>query len=71
MPLLIVTCGTLGDDPVTVEVRLQEQLEMAERWSAIIMLEEADIFLRNRSNDSMKFAGITSGMRNNHITVDL
>lgn len=49
IPLYVMAAGDLGLDPRTVENRLQDTMAMCSRWGAILLLDEADIFLEERS----------------------
>ncbi|CAN8103121.1 unnamed protein product [Discula destructiva] len=49
VPLYIMAAGDLGLDPRSVEARLQDVMSMCSRWGAILLLDEADIFLEERS----------------------
>jgi AAA+ superfamily predicted ATPase len=44
-----MSAGDLGFDPRRVETKLQDILEMCSRWNAILLLDEADVFLEQRS----------------------
>ncbi|KIM96604.1 hypothetical protein OIDMADRAFT_75796, partial [Oidiodendron maius Zn] len=48
VPLYSISAGDLGTDPPYVQARLQEMFEIAEAWKAVILLDEADIFLEKR-----------------------
>jgi Cdc6-like AAA superfamily ATPase len=48
-PLYNVSVGELGTDPVTLESRLTKILEICSLWNAIILFDEADIFLEKRT----------------------
>lgn len=48
-PLYIMSAGDLGLDASEVEYRLQRVLDMCTRWNAILLLDEADVFLEQRS----------------------
>jgi AAA+ superfamily predicted ATPase len=45
----VMSAGDLGFDPSNVESKLQDILEMCSRWNAILLLDEADVFLEQRS----------------------
>jgi AAA+ superfamily predicted ATPase len=45
----MMSAGDLGFDPRKVETNLQDILEMCSRWNAILLLDEADVFLEQRS----------------------
>lgn len=49
VPLYMMSAGDLGLDPRNVESKLQNILEMCTKWSAILLLDEADVFLEQRS----------------------
>ncbi|KAI7009359.1 P-loop containing nucleoside triphosphate hydrolase protein [Hortaea werneckii] len=49
VPLYMMSAGDLGLDPRGVESKLQGVLDMCTRWNALLLLDEADIFLEQRS----------------------
>ncbi|KAL8343309.1 hypothetical protein RB598_004582 [Gaeumannomyces tritici] len=49
-PLLRIDSSTLGTTSESVEKGLQEVLSRAARWKAIALLEEADVFMEQRSS---------------------
>jgi hypothetical protein len=49
VPLYTMSAGDLGFDPRKVESKLQDILEMCSRWNAVLLLDEADVFLEQRS----------------------
>ncbi|KAF2748329.1 P-loop containing nucleoside triphosphate hydrolase protein [Sporormia fimetaria CBS 119925] len=49
VPLYMMSAGDLGLDPRRVESKLQGILEMCTRWNAVLLLDEADVFLEQRS----------------------
>lgn len=53
LPLLRVNVGRLGTEPSEVESNLKVYLELAERWGAILLLDEADIFLEARDSENV------------------
>ena len=48
-PLYMMSAGDLGLDSSNVESSLTNVLEMANKWHAILLLDEADVFLEQRS----------------------
>lgn len=50
-PLYSVSIGELGTDPQSLEEKLSEILELASMWKAVLLLDEADIFLEKRGSD--------------------
>lgn len=50
-PLYSVQCSELGVDPEKLEKSLNVVLKRAERWKAILLLDEADVYIRERGQD--------------------
>ncbi|KAH8664638.1 P-loop containing nucleoside triphosphate hydrolase protein [Xylariales sp. PMI_506] len=59
-PLYAVTAGDLGTKPETLETRLGEIFNLATRWDAILLLDEADIFLQDRDYTSLERNALVS-----------
>nr|POE85431.1 hypothetical protein CFP56_43747 [Quercus suber] len=47
-PLYMVSAGELGTDPAKLEFELQKILDIAHSWGAVLLLDEADVFLEKR-----------------------
>lgn len=61
-PLIGLTIADIGIEDTDVEERLSKWFVLAERWSAILLLAEADIFLERRTQGDIKRNGLVSGM---------
>jgi SpoVK/Ycf46/Vps4 family AAA+-type ATPase len=48
-PLYRVTCGDIGTKPVEVEQYLESVLHLSKNWGCVVLLDEADVFLEQRS----------------------
>lgn len=48
-PLYMVSVGELGMDSRTLETELNKILDIAHSWGAVLLLDEADIFLEKRT----------------------
>lgn len=48
-PLYVVSAGDLGTDSRTLERELQNILDVAHSWGAVLLLDEADVFLEKRT----------------------
>lgn len=48
-PLYAVSAGELGTSPQSVESQLTRVMELAETWDAVLLLDEADVFLQRRN----------------------
>lgn len=51
-PLLVVGVGEIGIDAERAESKLQQLFDLAARWEAILLIDEADVFLETRSSDA-------------------
>ena len=47
-PLYTVSGGELGAEPEKVDDRLNVILEITRRWSCVLLIDEADVFLSVR-----------------------
>jgi len=50
-PLYKVQSSQLGTNPEKIEEQLKEVLRRAERWGAILLIDEADVYIRERGED--------------------
>lgn len=50
-PLYTVQCSQLGINPEQIEQRLRAVLVRAQRWGAVLLLDEADVYIRARDTD--------------------
>ena len=60
-PLYIVSGGELGASPDEVEKTLQDILELSKLWKAVILIDEADVFLEERSAHDIVRNNFVSG----------
>ncbi|KAF4871222.1 hypothetical protein CGCSCA1_v009467 [Colletotrichum siamense] len=59
-PLLPITCGDLGMTPTEVETNLQNSFQLAQVWDCVLLLDEADVFLAERSQDNIERNALVS-----------
>jgi hypothetical protein len=50
-PLYTVQCSQLGLEPADLEASLMRAFTRAQRWNAILLLDEADVYVRQRGDD--------------------
>lgn len=62
-PLYRVHSGQLGTSAVSVEAALSDILRRAARWDAILLLDEADVYIRRRDNDLQHNAIVAEFLR--------
>lgn len=60
-PLYMVSAGELGTSSQEVEKALTTILDLAYRWNAILLLDESDVFLEQRSSDNLQRNQLVSG----------
>lgn len=53
-PLYIVNIGDLGTDVCTVDRALVTIFALAPKWNAIVLIDEADVFLEERSSANLE-----------------
>lgn len=59
-PLYIISSGELGETSTQLQHRLLQVFELAETWKAVVLLDEADVFLAERKDDNISRNAITS-----------
>ncbi|KAH0017120.1 P-loop containing nucleoside triphosphate hydrolase protein, partial [Aureobasidium melanogenum] len=59
-PLYVVSSGDLGTDSFTLDQRLTQILDMASTWRAVLLIDEADVFLERRSLHDMERNALVS-----------
>ena len=59
-PLYSVTVGELGTNVDTLERKLNNILEIANSWDAVILIDEADIFMEARNKNDVERNGMVS-----------
>ncbi|KAL8295804.1 hypothetical protein RB600_001340 [Gaeumannomyces tritici] len=60
-PLFPITCGDLGSSSAQeVEKNLEKFFELARRWSCVLLLDEADVFLSSRQKGDIRQNSLVS-----------
>ncbi|KAK1750508.1 AAA family ATPase [Echria macrotheca] len=59
-PLYSISAGDLGGSPSTLDERLSRTLDLASTWNAVLLIDEADVFLERRSLHDMQRNGLVS-----------
>lgn len=60
-PLLSITAADLGHEPEALEDSLLMYFKRASDWDAIVLLDEADVYLERRTIHDLKRNSIVSG----------
>ncbi|KAE8445487.1 hypothetical protein EG329_013377 [Mollisiaceae sp. DMI_Dod_QoI] len=59
-PLYRVTCGDIGTNADAIEKHLQQVLHLGRVWGCVVLLDEADVFLEERSLADMQRNALVS-----------
>ncbi|KAL8827249.1 MAG: hypothetical protein Q9191_003302 [Dirinaria sp. TL-2023a] len=59
-PLYSITSGDLGTDPETMERNLRQVFDYAVAWDAVLLLDEADVFLAERNLENFRRNALVS-----------
>ncbi|KAK4040164.1 hypothetical protein C8A01DRAFT_35852 [Parachaetomium inaequale] len=59
-PLYRVTCGDIGIEPTDVERYLESVFTIGKAWGCVVLLDEADVFLEERTVSDQKQNAIVS-----------
>jgi len=54
VPLYAMSAGDLGLDPAGIEETLNTIMDMVSKWNAVLLLDEADVFLEARSTADLE-----------------
>ncbi|KAF4465891.1 ATPase [Fusarium albosuccineum] len=60
-PLMILTCSDIGIDPVEVERNLTREFKKAKSWGAVLLIDEADVFMERRSTKDLTRNSLVAG----------
>lgn len=66
-PLLSLTVADIGTMETQIESQLLRWFTLAEAWNAVLLVDEADIFLERRQNRDLARNGLVSGAINAHL----
>jgi SpoVK/Ycf46/Vps4 family AAA+-type ATPase len=58
--LFPVTCGDIGTEPEEVENYLESVLTLGKTWQCVVLLDEADVFLEQRSLEDLRRNALVS-----------
>ena len=60
LPLYVVTAGELGIEPNSMDKSLATIFEIAQMWNAVVLLDEAEVFLQTRTASDVKRNALVS-----------
>ncbi|KAK5265291.1 hypothetical protein LTR96_009193 [Exophiala xenobiotica] len=59
-PLFRATCGSIGTEPEEAERYLESVMYLSRTWNAVLLLDEADVFLEGRTRADLKRNALVS-----------
>ena len=59
-PLYRITCGDVGTQPKEVEEYLESAFQLGRTWDCVVLLDEADVFLEQRSFQNLERNALVS-----------
>ncbi|KKY25645.1 putative atpase aaa+ type core [Diplodia seriata] len=62
-PMVSLTIGDLGTNEESIESEITKWFDLAHRWRAVLLIDEADIFLERRSTDLARNGIVTAFLR--------
>ncbi|KAK0637655.1 ATPase family AAA domain-containing protein 3 [Lasiodiplodia hormozganensis] len=62
-PMVSLTIGDLGTNEESIETEITKWFDLAHRWKAVLLIDEADIFLERRSTDLARNGIVTAFLR--------
>lgn len=68
-PLFPITCGDLGSTAESVEKSLNSIFRLAKLWDCVLLLDEADVFITQRTKYDLQRNALVSGEPNNSAIV--
>lgn len=63
-----MSAGLLGTDPEEVEESLEDALELCRLWNAVMLIDEADVFLGVRTDEGLVRNELVSSESINSLT---
>ncbi|KAK5191041.1 hypothetical protein LTR92_009253 [Exophiala xenobiotica] len=59
-PLFRATCGSIGTEPEEAERYLESVMYLSRTWNAVLLLDEADVFMEERTMSDLKRNALVS-----------
>jgi hypothetical protein len=58
---MILTSSDIGIDPSEIEKTLTQKFKMAMSWDAVLLIDEADVFMERRSSSDLTRNSLVAG----------
>lgn len=60
-PLMIVNSSDIGTNPSMVETNLLRSFKLAKSWGAVLLIDEADVFMERRGPADLQRNSLVAG----------
>lgn len=60
-PLMTLTSSDIGIQPSEVETKLETNFNLAKKWGAILLIDEADVYLERRTLSDLTRNSLVAG----------
>lgn len=58
---MVLTASDIGTDPKEVERNLTDNFKKAQSWNAVLLIDEADVFMERRSTADLTRNSLVAG----------
>lgn len=58
---MVLTSSDIGTDPKEVELNLTSRFKTATSWGAVLLIDEADVFMERRSTADLERNSLVAG----------
>lgn len=58
---MILTSADIGTNPAIVEASLTDKFKTARRWGAVLLIDEADVFMERRGTADLERNSLVAG----------
>jgi AAA+ superfamily predicted ATPase len=70
-PLMVLTTTDIGTRPEDVEENLTRNFKVARNWNAVLLIDEADVFVANRTIEDLHRSSLVASMPNNLSEIEI
>lgn len=60
-PLMVLTSSDISTNPATVEINLTREFKKAKSWGAVLLIDEADVFMQQRDTRDLERNSLVAG----------
>jgi hypothetical protein len=68
---MVLTTTDIGTKPEDVEENLTRNFKAARNWNAVLLIDEADVFVANRTVEDLHRSSLVASMPNNLSKIEI